>query len=765
MVEILTIGGIVSLFTNLALGLFVYSKNRQRPINKYFALFSISIALWSAGSFLANAGFGPRFALKVLRWCYIAAVFLPTFYIHFISHIVQKFDQHRKIIISSYAVSIILSLALMSNVFIVNVREMKDGFLISQPGPAYYVFFVFMTSCTLYGLYSVLKKINESQGYLKTKLMWMFGAQIIAQVAGFEYFSAVFRLWDHIPSDDYILVGHFTIMSYAILRHKLLDIEVVIKKTLIFTGLFSCVFGLFGFTLFFVTDLFQQKWGGMVRWWLLAGASAAYVLIGRRLEFVLINITDRFLFQRKFDYRKVLKDASRGLSRVNSLKYQLTLVTHFLTSRARIRSAAIYMPENGRHDFVLKVYRCFEGSMSSPERIAFDSQILMYFKKERRKPYLEFYEVEDQTRKYGKNTSIYRYDFVELRKDLQALHAYLVIPSFYQDELQGILVLGEKRSEEPYNDEDINLFQTIAQESAIAFENARKHDELVEQREELARINEELRKTQEEVIQAKETAAVAAISAGISHEVNNSILGLTGAIGEIKAIFDNLRQSMIDWFRSGDPVPEAQKHEIFMSLRSVKQALSDAQNTSHHIEDVVQTLSQIAKGKHAKMTRISLRIFLKNAVNASMLRTYRDRLKTQNLEEPPELDMEKNLPAVKAHTELLNSVFINLFKNAFHAMNDVVPKKIRIHALTDPAEKNMVRIEFSDNGCGIRPEILRKIFDYGFTTKGEQGEGKGLYNAKSIIEGQHGGKMEVESEVGKGTTFIIKIPIWKDEED
>jgi len=246
-------------------------------------------------------------------------------------------------------------------------------------------------------------------------------------------------------------------------------------------------------------------------------------------------------------------------------------------------------------------------------------------------------------------------------------------------------------------------------------------------------------------------------------DCKNSIFSLTYNIGQIDEMLTTITGYLTDWYRSEEPIPFAAKNDLFQSLKAARESVINAEQSSHHIEDVAQTLSQISKGQNAQMTRISVRTFLKGMVRIGMLRTYSDRVKTQALEKPPEVEAPLNLPSVRAHTELLKSVFINLFKNAIHAMDGVVPKEIKIRAMVDPEDENMVRIEFSDNGCGIAPEDLSHIFDYGFTTKGDQGEGKGLYNVKAIIEAQHRGKIEVQSEVGKGTLFILKLPVWKDE--
>ncbi len=115
------------------------------------------------------------------------------------------------------------------------------------------------------------------------------------------------------------------------------------------------------------------------------------------------------------------------------------------------------------------------------------------------------------------------------------------------------------------------------------------------------------------------------------------------------------------------------------------------------------------------------------------------------------------IPLVKCYPQRLNQVFMNILVNAAQAIEE--KGEIRI---TTKADNGHVEIKISDTGKGIPPEVLPKIFDPFFTTKEVgQGTGLGLSMAYNIIQG-HKGTIEVESEVGTGTTFIIRIPVETD---
>jgi len=115
-------------------------------------------------------------------------------------------------------------------------------------------------------------------------------------------------------------------------------------------------------------------------------------------------------------------------------------------------------------------------------------------------------------------------------------------------------------------------------------------------------------------------------------------------------------------------------------------------------------------------------------------------------------DLDENLPLIRFDVNQLQQVFFNLINNAVDAMPDGGILKI-----ITQLKNNIVEIKFSDNGVGISENNLKKIFEPLFTTKAK-GFGLGLTTCKTFIEG-HGGTIEVESEVDKGTTFIIKLPV------
>jgi signal transduction histidine kinase len=114
---------------------------------------------------------------------------------------------------------------------------------------------------------------------------------------------------------------------------------------------------------------------------------------------------------------------------------------------------------------------------------------------------------------------------------------------------------------------------------------------------------------------------------------------------------------------------------------------------------------------------------------------------------------DEDLPAVMLMPNRINQVFLNLVLNAVDAMPDGGRLRVSTSRAADPA---WARVAFADTGRGIAPEALSRLFDPFYTTKSE-GLGLGLYVSRSIVDA-HGGRIDVESQVGEGTTFTVWLP-------
>ncbi len=271
-------------------------------------------------------------------------------------------------------------------------------------------------------------------------------------------------------------------------------------------------------------------------------------------------------------------------------------------------------------------------------------------------------------------------------------------------------------------------------------EHLRHHAEELEQ--EVAARTLDLRNSQSQLVQQEKMAALGKLVAGIAHEMNTPI-------GTITSNADTLSRSLArlsSTLQSGE-VPESVR--ALRPLKQVQTVLEDIarinQLACERIINIVSSLRNFARLDEADLKTADLHEGLE-----STLTLVHHELKNR-------IEVEKDygdIPAIRCHPNQINQVFMNLLVNASQAIDG--KGKISIRTFR---EGDIVNVQFSDSGVGIPPEDLPRIFDPGFTTKGVGvGTGLGLSICFKIAQ-DHGGRIDVESEVGRGSTFTVRLPI------
>ncbi|KPQ18690.1 MAG: two component signal transduction system histidine kinase with 7TM signaling domain [Algoriphagus marincola HL-49] len=296
-------------------------------------------------------------------------------------------------------------------------------------------------------------------------------------------------------------------------------------------------------------------------------------------------------------------------------------------------------------------------------------------------------------------------------------------------------------------------------------ELVREQNSLLEEKvrvrtDELEQALRNLQSTQSQLVSQEKMASLGQLTAGIAHEINNPINFVSSNITPLKRDIKDIME-VIDFYRTtgeSEFAPESKKKaadleeelELNYVLEEVDQLLKGMEEGAKRTVEIVKGLRLFSRVDEQDVKKVDLHdginstIILLNSSIPGKIRIVRD---------------FGELPMVECLAGKVNQVFMNIINNAVHALSDHLdtikdPKiEIRTRSLGDS-----VVVEIEDNGPGMPEHVKERIFEPFFTTKSVgRGTGLGLSIVYSIIE-NHKGTMEVNTEVGQGTTFIITLP-------
>jgi signal transduction histidine kinase len=359
------------------------------------------------------------------------------------------------------------------------------------------------------------------------------------------------------------------------------------------------------------------------------------------------------------------------------------------------------------------------------------------------------------------------------------LRSVFCLPLIFQNKLTGILYLENNLAAGTFTEHRMQVMNILAAQIVISVENARlyssleeynrnleakvekrtmeisrKNQELRIQKEELRTTLEHLKQSQFQLIQAEKMASLGQLVAGIAHEINNPVNFINAGVESLNINLAEIRQ-VLDIY-----------HEI--TSRNVDSKLKEIENIKEKIE-YKETLAEIEK----------LISSIKNGTKRTTeiikgLRTFsrmdEDIIRTADVHEGLDstlillqnrfrnrIEIIKNysdLPQIECYPGQLNQVFMNILSNAIDSIDG--NGKIIIET---SREEGMIRISIKDSGRGIPENVKEKIFEPFYTTKEVgKGTGLGLSISHGIIE-KHNGRITFVSEAGKGSEFIVTLPV------
>jgi signal transduction histidine kinase len=332
--------------------------------------------------------------------------------------------------------------------------------------------------------------------------------------------------------------------------------------------------------------------------------------------------------------------------------------------------------------------------------------------------------------------------------------AVLAVPLMRDHMVEGVLLLG-RPTPGAFSERQVDLVQTFADQAVIAIENVRLFEQVQQRTRELSLSLEDLRAAQDRLVQTEKLASLGQLTAGIAHEIKNPLNFVNNFSALSAELIDELNELL-----NSSALDEGTRVEIGEITDMLKGNLEKVVQHGKRADSIVKNMllhSREGSGEHRP---VDINAIVEESLNLAY-HGARAEKSGFNITLTRHLDPAAGM--IDLYPQEITRVFLNLISNGFYA---ATKRKEKAEPGFEPtlsaSTKNLgnkVEIRIRDNGTGIPSEVKEKMFNPFFTTKpAGEGTGLGLSMSHDIIVKQHAGKIDVETEPGAFTEFIITLP-------
>ncbi|MGA1839992.1 MAG: ATP-binding protein [bacterium] len=700
---------LIVLVATLCLGIFVFYKKRKSASIAYpFLLLSVNLCIYLSFVFVIFTTENKEFAHFFARFGCIGVIFAPIALYHFVINF-YDIQTERKFLVPIYIYGLIMSIiCFVQDIVIRDMRSYYWGYYgIGDYGMVIIgIIFSILFIRSNFLLFMQLKNKDLSEiKHHQTK--YLLAAFIVLFTAGIEFLT-VFGV-EIYPMGYLIFFVMLVIIAYAIIKYRLMDIRVAITRAGIFLIVYALVLGV-------------PFWIGFhTKNWLISTLSMFFLsTTGPIIYRYFQGKAENLILANQRHYQRLLLESAKGMLRVHDLDKLLRFITDIVIKIVKVRFAIIVLKDSSKRSYILKAIK---GDKNFPRDFVLpDKDPLIKFLKKRKSSLMY-----DEINYYKKNI---------VNKQIQ-----LIVPILMENNLLGFLCLGEKEDRTLYTQDDINVFEILARQAALAIDHCH--------------FMEEFSKAQEKAFQAEKLASIGGMADGVAHQMKNRLNLFSIVSGEMRSEIEDFTKAHPELVEQN---PDLKRYFDYLS-KTGEMLISNVRKTNGIIEGILSFARAGEKG--AYFSEFSFAEIIDASIGLLLI-------KHQIKEFPLEVIVDSCDLIYGVKSQFLECIY-NILDNCYEAIKE----KMDFY-LTDYEKKSFkpsiklklshnekfYHIEISDNGTGIKEENRQKIFAPFFTTKpsNKSGSGVGMYVVKRIIEENHKGKIKFESKYMEGTKFFIRLP-------
>ena len=692
---------------NIILGVTVFFR-KKGLLSIFFFLFTVSVSVWASSIYLSEYTLSHSMALIWMKITFISSSLMPLL-LYYFARLFPDYKEITNFEKMLIIIPIIISFLTLNNDIVTGIEQIKP--ITPSFGSFYNVFFTYFLSFILISFFILFRKLISFSGIRKAQTQYVFVGLLVALLLGMltNLFLPSLGYQQYGKLGPFSIVFFVALTTYAIIKHHLMDIRLIIVKSITYSLLFITITLVYTFFIFIFGALVFKSFTGIEAYWASMIVALAIAFTIQPIKRVFTRWTDRIFFKDNYNFEELTSKLNEVATSTIVLPELLFKFLNSLMEEMRITRGALILIEKG------KIYET--------ESIGYKQAINLLPKEIKHLVNDNKTEVFDEIEEGDFSKDIMR-----------SYNTSLILHLKTEGEIIGFLFLGEKKSGDIYSFQDIRVLEIITDQVALGIQNAKAYEKTQKfnlvLRAEIDRATKELRDVNDRLVQADKSKDEFISLA--SHEIRTPIAALEGYL------------SMLN----------LQKVDIKARDEIAKRSYESVERLSTLVKDLLD-VSRIDQ-KRIKLNKQPTRLerLIQRAMEGFELQT-RDKKIYIKFQKP-----EKMLPEANIDPERVGEVFNNLISNAI--------KYTYKGGITISLEEkdNMAQITVSDTGMGIPKNAISHLFQKFYQAETASsvllnergGTGLGLYISKNIVE-MHGGKIWVESTEGKGTAFYFTLPL------
>jgi signal transduction histidine kinase len=693
---------LINAAVSLSVAVAVYWRNRYQAVGPLMGATMAGTALWLYAFAQYFQPISGRDALFWARVTLTASVLINPMLFHSMCALIQNQRRYAWWIGGAYGAAVIFILLVWQGPMIEGIKRtaMMDHY-IRYNRKLYPLVGLHIVFWQLFGAGVLTYSARTAIGYKRTQLLYFIVAWSIVFLTTTAIMLPLEYNFNVPPFGFLILPVNLVFLAYVMAKTRLADFNVVIARVLLHTVTLVVVVGV---SLLFIGGVTWADPGFLNPQQILFTITLV-VVIGLALATGLPRFLPRAerimqerLFNRRYGYQDALSSLVKELSHVPNMDEILQKVATALHSEMQVSRVLVLMQDPLSGQYELQA----ESGLSVQEQamgfmLREDTRVIEWLRDKR-----DVLVRDEIARRVPAHV------VSELDVDLQRLNVTACVPMLVQDQLTGLICLGEKANRDMFFVSDLRLLETLATEVALAVKYRRMEDQ---------------------IFRKNKLIELGTIAAGVAHEIRNPL-------ASIRTFAQLMPDKMDDPEFTGE----------FSKL-----VLKDVDRITKVVE------SMLAFARPAQVTIAEHRAT--DIVEEAIL-LVQPRIKSKHIEITKQFHVQ---PTLRVDKQQILQVLVNLISNAADALPE--HGKIRvatgIGVMEGASENNgsqrMAVIEVADNGPGISASVRNRLFDPFFTTK-KEGTGLGLSISQKIAR-DHGGIITISSVEGKGTAFRVNLPL------